>query len=124
MIKCCNTYRKTIYYYSSSVLNNLERKTDMYNSCTSNPVFNPLLSAHTSVSTIHHLRTGGHWFKPPAQPIFFRRIHDSHCNEIHSSFTTVHFLDSGNVGKQSVNKGVGSSALFHSNHLNTRIRHC
>ena len=34
-----------------------------------------------------------------AQPIFFPRIDDSHCNGIHCSLTTVHCFDDDYVGK-------------------------
>ena len=35
-----------------------------------------------------------------AQPIFFPRINDCHCDRIHSSLTAVHCSDNGLVGKQ------------------------
>ena len=57
--------------------------------------------APKSVGSIEDLRTGGHWFKPPAQPIYFRRIDGCHCNWIHS-FSAVHCFDHGYVGKQQV----------------------
>ena len=38
----------------------------------------------------------------PAQPIFFQRIDDSHCDRIHSSLTAVCCFDNGYVGKQPV----------------------
>ena len=34
--------------------------------------------------------------------IFFPRIEDSHCDRMHSSLTSVHCFDNGNVGKQPV----------------------
>ena len=40
--------------------------------------------------------------RSPAQPIFFQRIDDSHCDRIHSSLTAVRCLDSGYVVKQPV----------------------
>ena len=42
-------------------------------------------SLHSSVGSIQDLRTGGHWFDHQAQPIFFPRIDDSHCDRSHSS---------------------------------------
>ena len=38
----------------------------------------------------------------PARPIFFPRIDDSHCNEIHSSLTVVRCFDNGYVRNQQV----------------------
>ena len=40
--------------------------------------------------------------EPPARPLFFLRIDDSHCDRIHSSLTTIHCFDNGYVGKQPV----------------------
>ena len=57
---------------------------------------------HSSVSSIEDLRKGGHGFDPPAQPIFFPRIDDGHCDRIHSSLTAVHCLNNGYMGKQPV----------------------
>ena len=37
-----------------------------------------------------------------AQPIFFQRIEDSHCNRIYSSFRAVHCFDNGYVVKEPV----------------------
>ena len=50
--------------------------------------------------TVVDLRTGGRWFDPPAQPIFFLRIDDGHCNRVHTSLTAVRCFDNGYVGKQ------------------------
>ena len=49
----------------------------------------------SSVGRVHDLRTEGRWFEPPARPIFFPRIDDSHCDRIHSSPTAVHHFDDG-----------------------------
>ena len=57
---------------------------------------------HSSVGSILDLRTGGHWFNPPSEPVLFPRIGDSHCDRIHSSLTAVHCFDDGYVGKQPV----------------------
>ena len=57
---------------------------------------------HSSVGSIADLRTGGSWFNPAGRPIFFRRIHDSHCDRIRSSLMAVHCFDNGYSGKQSV----------------------
>ena len=59
-------------------------------------------SPHSSVNSVVDLRTGGHWFKPSAQPVFFPRNDDSHCDRIHSSLTAVHRFDNGYVEKQPV----------------------
>ena len=50
------------------------------------------LSPHPprSVGSIEDLRTGGRWFKPLAQPIFFPRIEDRHSKRINSSLSNVH----------------------------------
>ena len=56
----------------------------------------------SSVGSIVDLRTGGRWFDPPARPIFFPKIENSHCTRIHSSLTAVRCFDSGYVGKQPV----------------------
>ena len=37
-----------------------------------------------------------------AQPIFFPRIDDSHCDRIHSSLSAVRCFNNGYVGKQPV----------------------
>ena len=37
-----------------------------------------------------------------AQPIFFPRNDDSHCDKIHSSLIAIHYFDSGCVGQQPV----------------------
>ena len=58
--------------------------------------------AHSSSSGVEDLQTGGGCFDPQAQPIFFLRIYDSHCNMIHSSLTAVHCFDNGYLGKQAV----------------------
>ena len=55
----------------------------------------------SSVGGAADLRTEGRWLDPPARPIFFPRIEDSHCTRIHSSLT-VRCFDSGYVGKQPV----------------------
>ena len=52
---------------------------------------------HSSVSSVVDLRTRGRWFD--AQPIFFPRIDDSHCNRIHSSLTVVCCFHNGYVGQ-------------------------
>ena len=49
-------------------------------------------------------RTGSRWYESPAQPIFFPRIDDSHCDRIHSSLTAVLCFDNSYVGKQSVTR--------------------
>ena len=40
--------------------------------------------------------------RSPAQPIFFPRIDDSHCDRIHSSLINVRGFNNGYVGKQPV----------------------
>ena len=57
---------------------------------------------HSSVGSVLDLRTGSRWFDPPAQPIFFPRTDDSHCDRIHFSLITVHCFDNGYLGKQPV----------------------
>ena len=57
---------------------------------------------HSSVGSIQDLRTGGPWFDPLAQSIFFPRIDDYHCDTIRSSRTAVHCFENGYVGKQPV----------------------
>ena len=57
-------------------------------------------SPRSSVGSIEDLRTGGHWFEPPARPIFFPRIYDSHYDRIHSSLKALHCFDNGYLGKQ------------------------
>ena len=61
-----------------------------------------LPSPRSSVSSVEHLRTGVRRLEPPALPIFFPRIDDSHCDGIHLSLTAVHWFDDGYVGKQPV----------------------
>ena len=61
-----------------------------------------LVKPHSSVGSVADWRTGGRWFKSLARPIFFPRIDDSHCDRIHSSFTTVRCFDNGYVGKKLV----------------------
>ena len=60
------------------------------------------LGPSTSVSSVQDLRTGGHWFETPAQPIFSFRNDEGYCNRIYSYLTTVHCFDDGYVGKQPV----------------------
>ena len=55
---------------------------------------------HSSVGSIQDLRTGGRWFSPGAQSIFFPRIDNSHCDRIHSSSNTVYCFDDGYVGNK------------------------
>ena len=52
-----------------------------------------------SIGIVEDLRTGGRWFEPPTQQMFFSRVDDSHCNRIHSSLSAIHFFDNGYVGK-------------------------
>ena len=56
----------------------------------------------SSVVSVANLRTGGRWFDPPARPIFFPRIYDSHCDRIHSSFTAVRCFDNAYVENKPV----------------------
>ena len=56
-------------------------------------------SPHSSVASVEDLRTGGCWFGPQAQPIFFSRIDNSHLDRIHGSITPAHCFDDGCVGK-------------------------
>ena len=55
-----------------------------------------------SVGSVPDIITGGRWFKPPARPIYFPRIDDSHSDRIHSPFTPVRCFDNGYVGKQPI----------------------
>ena len=57
-------------------------------------------SPRSSGGTVEDLWKGSHLFKPPARPIFFPRIGDSHCDMIHSS--RCHCFDDGYVGKQPI----------------------
>ena len=41
-------------------------------------------------------------FNPPARPLFCLRIDYSYCDRIHSSLTTVHCVDSDQMGKRLV----------------------
>ena len=43
---------------------------------------------------------GDRRFDPFAQPIFFPRIDDSHCNRIHSSLNAADCFDNDYVGKK------------------------
>ena len=43
---------------------------------------------------------GDRRFDPFAQPIFFPRTDDSHCNRIHSSLNAADCFDNGYVGKR------------------------
>ena len=61
-----------------------------------------LAESHCPGGSVQYLRTVGRWFDPRDQPILFPRTDDSHCDKIHSSRTTVHCFDDGNVGKQPV----------------------
>ena len=56
----------------------------------------------SSFTTMEDLRTEDRWFELLAQPVFFPRIEDSHCNRIHSSLTAVHYFNDNFVGKQPV----------------------
>ena len=52
--------------------------------------------------TAEELRTAGCWLEPPAQPIFFSKIDDSHSDRIHASLTAPHCFNNGYLGKQHV----------------------
>ena len=41
------------------------------------------------------------WVDPPARPIFFSKIDDSHCDRIHPSLTVFHCFDGGHFKKRS-----------------------
>ena len=55
-----------------------------------------------TVGTIEDFRTGDRWFEPPARPIFFPRIDDSHYDRIHASIIAVHRFDDIYVERQPV----------------------
>ena len=59
-------------------------------------------SPRGSVGSVEDLRARSRCFEPPALPIFFPRICDSHCNRINSSLTTVHSFEDCYMGKQPV----------------------
>ena len=61
-----------------------------------------LPSPHSCVDSVEDSGTGGSWFEPPAPPIFFPWINDSHCDKINSSLTVVHCFEHGSVGKRSM----------------------
>ena len=61
-----------------------------------------LPSPRSSVASVEDLRTGGRWFEPPAWPIFFLRIGESHCNRNHFSHHCPYFFSNSYVGQQPV----------------------
>ena len=44
---------------------------------------------HSSVGSVHDLRTGGRWFDSPVSANIFPWIDGSHCDRIHFSLTAV-----------------------------------
>ena len=54
---------------------------------------------HRSVGSVADFRS---LVRSPAQPIFFPKIGDSHCDRIHSLLAAVRYFDNAYVGKQPV----------------------
>ena len=69
------------------------------------------MSPAAIIQLVADLRTGGHWFVSPAQPIFFLRINDCHSDRINFSLNTVHCFNDSYVAKQTVAWKVQSTGL-------------
>ena len=57
---------------------------------------------HRLVGSVHRLESRRLLVPSLAQPIFFPRTDNIHCDRIHFSLTTVHCFNNGNVGNQPV----------------------